>query len=51
MEKPVLEDVRCVYAALIGPMKAYEVQAELQKLREETQAWRKAQQDTDQPRQ
>jgi hypothetical protein len=51
MEQPTLEDVRRIYAALLGPMKPNEVGAELQKLRQEVQAWRKAHQVAGKPTQ
>ena len=43
-EADTLEVVRRLYAALVGPMTVVETQIEVQRLRQEVQAWRKAQQ-------
>jgi hypothetical protein len=41
-EADTLGVVRRLYAGLLGPMTAVETQAEVQNLRQEVQAWRKA---------
>jgi hypothetical protein len=42
MAGPTLEEARRAYAALLGPMTPELVRAEIEKLRQEVQAWRAA---------